>query len=91
VISTILEGVLALLLIACLYYCWRLDQKLSRLRQGQDGVRAAAAELAQSVVQAEAAIRTLRATAKEAGQELQDCINDARRLAERIGRAGGGR
>jgi hypothetical protein len=88
-ISFALEVVLALLLAACLFYCWRLDQKLSRMRSGQDGVRAAAVELAQATAQAEAAIRTLRATAKEAGKELQDAVEDARRLADRLNRSGG--
>ena len=36
-----IEIVLALMLAACLFYFWRLDQKLSALRNGQDGIRAA--------------------------------------------------
>lgn len=80
-----LEIVLALMLGACLYSFWRLDRKLAALRSGQDGVRAAAAELVQSVAAAEAAVRTLRVTAHEAGRDLQARINDARATADRLG------
>lgn len=80
-----LEGLLALLLAACLLYCWRLDRKLAALRTGQDGVREAAGELLQAVAQAENAVRTLRATAQDAGRDLQARIDQARTLADRLG------
>ncbi|MBI1252297.1 MAG: hypothetical protein GC189_12595 [Alphaproteobacteria bacterium] len=83
--SMALEGVLALLLAACLFYCWRLDQKLSALRNGQDGIRAAAAELNLAVTQANDAVKALRLTSAEAGRALQDRIDDARILSERLG------
>ena len=41
-ITLVLESALGILLAACLFYCWRLDRKLSALRNGQDGIRAAA-------------------------------------------------
>lgn len=84
-----LEVLLAVLLSACLYYFWRLDRKLAALRSGQDGVRAAAAELAQATAQAEAAIRGLRVTAQEAGRDLQARVNDARATADRLGLGAG--
>lgn len=88
-ITLALEIVLACMLGACLFYFWRLDRKLSALRSGQDGVRAAAAELAQAAAQAEAAIRSLRATAHETGRDLQARINDARATADRLGLGAG--
>jgi hypothetical protein len=84
-ITLTLESLLAVLLAACLYYFWRLDRKLSALRTGQDGVRAAAEELAQATASAEAAVRTMRASAADAGRDLQARINDARATAERLG------
>ena len=83
--SLALEGLLALLLVACLFYCWRLDQRLNALRKGQDGLREAARELSETVAQAEAAVRGLRATANDAGRDLQARIDEARGLAERLG------
>jgi len=80
-----LEALLAVLLAACLVFCWRLERRLAQLRNGQDGVRAAAAELVQATVQAEAAVRTLRATASDAGRDLQARIDDAHGLSDRLG------
>ncbi len=84
-----MEGLLALMLAACLYFFWRLDQKLQALRSGQDGVREAAAELAHATAQAEAAVRAMRATAMDAGRDLQARINDARATADRLGLSAG--
>lgn len=88
-IAFALEIVLALMLAACLFSFWRLDRKLAALRSGQDGVRAAAAELTQATMQAEIAVRALRATASEAGRDLQARINDARATADRLGLGAG--
>ena len=84
-----IEIVLAVMLAACLFYFWRLDRKLAALRTGQDGIRAAAAELVQATQAADAAVRNLRATAQEAGRDLQSRINDARATADRLGLGAG--
>ena len=73
------------LLAACLFFCWRLDQRLSRLRAGQDGLKETVAELAEASRHAEAAVRGLRATAAETGRELQARIDEARGLTDRLG------
>ncbi|MGE0830516.1 MAG: DUF6468 domain-containing protein [Hyphomonadaceae bacterium] len=80
-----LEGLLALLMAACLFYCWRLERKLKALRDGQDGIRDAAAELVQAVTQADNAVRAMRVTAQEAGRDLQARIDTARALSDRLG------
>ncbi len=87
-VSMILELVLVALLAACLFYCWRLEQRLAKLRNGQDGVRATIVELMQATSQAETAVRQLRAAAQDAGQDLQEQIDEARKLTERLGRLG---
>jgi Domain of unknown function (DUF6468) len=84
-----IEGLLIVLLTACLIFCWRLDRKLAALRGGQDGVRAAASELVQASVQADASVRALRAAAQDAGRDLQARIDNANALAERLGIAVG--
>lgn len=88
-ITLIIELVLAAMLAACLFYFWRLDRRLAALRTGQDGIRAAAAELMQATLQAETAVRNLRATAQETGRDLQARINDARLTADRLGLGAG--
>jgi hypothetical protein len=88
-IAFAIEIVLALMLAACLFYFWRLDRKLNALRTGQDGALRAATELAQATAQAEAAVRSMRATALDAGRDLQARINDARATADRLGLGAG--
>ncbi len=84
-ISLVLEAVLAALLAACLFYCWRLDRQLSALRSGGDGMRAAARELNQAAAQAETAVRQLRGASEEAGRDLQARIDAAKAIADRLG------
>jgi len=86
-ITIALEVTLAILLMACLFYCWRLDRKLGALRNGQDGLREAARELMDSVTAAETAVRTMRQTAQETGRDLQGRIDTARALADKLGLA----
>lgn len=84
-VTIVLEAAVGLLLAACVFYCWRLDRKLSALRTGQDGIREAARELNASVAAAEAAIKNLRSTAHEAGRDLQARIDTAGAIAEKLG------
>ncbi len=89
-VALALESGLALLLLAVLFFCWRLDRKLAALRAGQDGVREAAVELREASAHAELAVRNLRAAAQETGRDLQARIEEARRLSDTLG-AGRGR
>ena len=84
-----LEGSLILLLCAVLFYCWRLDRKLGALRDGQDGIRAAAVELTKATAQAEFAVRNLKATANDTGRDLQARIDEAKSQADRLGLGAG--
>ena len=84
----IIEIALAVLLILTIVYCWRLDQRLNRLRRGNDGMIEAARELAETLAQAEAAVQGLRKTATETGKELQSRIDEARALGNSLPRGG---
>ncbi|MEM6625407.1 MAG: DUF6468 domain-containing protein [Pseudomonadota bacterium] len=75
------EITLALLLVIAIAYCWRLDQRLKALRSGEDGLLAAARELAQTVAQAQIAVTDLKRSADASGKELQSKIDEARVLA----------
>lgn len=77
----IVEGLLAFLLVLTIVYCWRLDQRLSNLRKGNDGMIAAARELAETIAQAEQAVQGLRKSANETGKELQSRIDEARSIS----------
>lgn len=80
----IVEGLLAFLLVLTIIYCWRLDQRLSNLRKGNDGMIAAARELAETIAQAEQAVQGLRKSANEAGKELQSRIDEARSISRTL-------
>lgn len=80
----IIEGILAFLLVLTIVYCWRLDQRLSNLRKGNDGMIAAARELAETITQAEMAIQGMRRTANETGKELQSRIDEARSISRSL-------
>jgi hypothetical protein len=84
-----LESALAVLLCVVLFFAWRLDRKLAALRDGQDGIRSAAIELTKATAQAELAVRTMRATAQDAGRDLQARIDEARAQADRLGLGAG--
>ena len=71
---------IALLLVAVL--CLRLDAKLDALRKGRDGVAATAAQLSQAVLQADAAIKALRAHSDEASAALQARIAEAQAVSD---------
>lgn len=75
-VSVALEVMLAVLLVACLFYCWRLERKLNALRSGELGIRAAAAELNRAVAQAEAAIKALKAVTPEAPVRPREPLRD---------------
>lgn len=80
----VIEGILAFLLVLTVVYCWRLDQRLSSLRKGNDGMIAAARELSETIAQAEVAIQGLRRTANETGKELQSRIDEARSISRTL-------
>lgn len=88
-LSLVLDLSLIILLVIAVIYCWRLDRRLNALRTGQDGIRAAAAELMAATQAAETAVRALRASAQDAGRDLQSRIDDARALSERLGLGAG--
>jgi hypothetical protein len=70
----------ALLLVAVL--CLRLDAKLNALRNGKDGVAAAAGKLSQAVARADAAIKALRDHSEEATASLQRRIEEAQAVSD---------
>jgi regulator of protease activity HflC (stomatin/prohibitin superfamily) len=75
------EGLLALLLMIAIAYCWKLDSRLKAIRTGKDRMLEAAQELMQSVVHAQAAVTALRTSADAAGKDLQSKIDEARAVA----------
>lgn len=90
----IADALLALLLIAALAAIVRLELRLRTIRAGQADMARSAHELNAAAQRAEAAIRGLRATADNAGGDLEARIVRARALADELallGERSGGR
>jgi hypothetical protein len=83
-ISLIVEIMLSALLLATVIYCALLERKLSALRKGQDGLKETIGELNRAIVSASVSMRTLRATADDAGKNLQEQIGKARGMIDEL-------
>jgi hypothetical protein len=83
-ITLIIEIMLSALLLATVVYCALLERKLSALRKGQDGLRDIIGELNRAIVSASVSMRTLRATADDAGKNLQEQVSKARGMIDEL-------
>lgn len=83
-ISLIVEIMLSVLLLATVIYCALLERRLSALRKGQDGLKETIAELNRAIISASVSMRTLRATADDAGKILQEQIGKARGMIDEL-------
>ncbi|HEY1837268.1 MAG TPA: DUF6468 domain-containing protein [Rhizomicrobium sp.] len=83
-IALFVEILLSALLLATVVYCALLERKLSALRKGQDGLAETIGELNRAIVSASVSMRTLRATADDAGKLLQEQIGKARGMIDEL-------
>lgn len=83
-ISLIVEIMLSGLLLATVIYCALLERRLSALRKGQDGLKETIGELNRAIISASVSMRTLRATADDAGKVLQEQIGKARGMIDEL-------
>lgn len=80
----IAQVILAVAMLVVALLCIRLDRKITALREGKDGVAAAAAELALAVGRAEASVAALKSASEAAGEDLQQRVEEARATAEAL-------
>ena len=80
----ILEGVVAILLLATVVYCAMLDRRLKALRSGQDGLRQLIADLQAVTEQARAGIGGLKQASDVIGRDLDDKLTQGQALAEEL-------
>ncbi|HEY1707395.1 MAG TPA: DUF6468 domain-containing protein [Rhizomicrobium sp.] len=83
-LSTGIELVLMVLLACTLVYCIVLERRLAALRSGQDGLKATFGELNTALTAAAATVRALKASAADAGEQLDDRLSKARALADEL-------
>ncbi|MEO0976647.1 MAG: DUF6468 domain-containing protein [Pseudomonadota bacterium] len=88
-IGMIIEGLVAVLLLITIGYCWMLNRRLQRLRADEEVLRATISELMTATEIAERAILGLKTTAAEAdkvlGTRLKQAETMSGSLAEQIG------
>jgi hypothetical protein len=85
----IIEGLVAVLLLITIGYCWMLNKRLQRLRADEQVLRATISELMTATEIAERAILGLKTTAAEAdktlGSRLKQAETMSQTLAEQVG------
>ena len=88
-LGMIIEGLVAVLLLITIGYCWKLNKRLQRLRADEQVLRATISELMTATEIAERAILGLKTTAAEAdktlGSRLKQAETMSQTLAEQVG------
>ena len=83
-LGLMLDVLLAGLLLATLGYCFVLSRKLDRFRDSQGELHQVIRELAAATLNAERAIKGLKATSDETDAKLSDKLRRARALVEEL-------
>lgn len=83
-IGTIIELLVAVLLLVTIAYCWVLNNRLQRLRADEETLRATISELMTATEIAERAILGLKSTASEADKTLGSRLNAAEKLSREL-------
>jgi hypothetical protein len=86
-ISLSMDLLLAVLLIAALGFCWRLERRLKGLRDSHADFAVAVADLDRAAQRAETGLAQLREATDEAADLLAGRIEKARELAAKLERA----
>ena len=79
-----LDIVVAVLLVVTVFYCWRLNQRLSTLRQGREELANLVTTLTQATQRAENSIHVLKAAAQEASATLEVKVKTAESLRDEL-------
>ncbi|MCX2722063.1 DUF6468 domain-containing protein [Roseibium salinum] len=83
-LGMIIEGLVAILLLITIGYCWILNRRLQRLRADEQVLRATIAELMTATEIAERAILGLKTTAAEADRTLGSRLKQAETMSQTL-------
>ncbi len=83
-VGMIIEGLVAILLLVTIAYCWILNSRLQRLRADEETLRATISELMTATEIAERAILGLKATASEADKSLGTRLSQAEKMSNAL-------
>ena len=81
-VATILDVVIAGLLLATIAFAWRLERRISVLRSEKAQFAQLLADFSQAAARAEAGVRALDAAAADAGRGLEGLVSRAQGLRE---------
>ncbi len=85
-IGLLIEGLVAVLLVITIGYCWTLNRRLKRLRADEEILRATISELMTATEIAERAILGLKTTAADADRTLGKRLKDAESMSNSLSR-----
>ena len=80
----LLDGLVAVLLAATIFYCAVLDRKLKALRSGQDGLKQTIDHLNTATARAEISITQMKQVSGELDSGLAKQVRDARSLTDEL-------
>ncbi|ASP36755.1 chemotaxis protein [Labrenzia sp. VG12] len=83
-LGMIIEGLVAVLLVITIGYCWTLNRRLQRLRADEEVLRATISELMTATEIAERAILGLKTTAAEADKTLGHRLKQAETMSHTL-------
>ena len=84
VLPLTVEGMVAILLLATILYCVRLNEQIKRLKADESSMKNIIGELLAGIENAERAISGLKATVREADDSLSMRLKDAERFCKEI-------
>ncbi|AMN43294.1 DUF6468 domain-containing protein [Rhodoplanes sp. Z2-YC6860] len=84
VLPLTIESMVALLLLATILYCVRLNSQLKRLKADESSMKNVIGELVAGIENAERAISGLKATVRQADESLSGRLKDAERFCKQI-------
>ncbi len=80
----VLEGLVALLMVATIVFCFRLNRRLASLRGVQAEMKGLVASFVAATERAELGVARLRAAAEETGDTLQERLEGARAVVDEL-------
>ncbi|WND01682.1 DUF6468 domain-containing protein [Temperatibacter marinus] len=83
-LALVIDGVLAVLLIAAIGACMVVYKKLNAIRSGQDEMKAIVQELNTAVIEAQRSVGQLKHTAVEVEEQLQTQVKKAKVLSDEL-------
>ena len=83
-LSTVLDGVVVVLLVTVIFFASRLSLYLREFRASRKDMDRLIRELSSGVERADAAMAGLREAARESGRDLQSMINEATSLVDEL-------